>query len=77
MSRWLDGVRAVFFDAVGTLLFPNPDALVVYGELARRRGLNLSPAAIRDRFIEAYRREEAAEMSLPDESVALNININF
>ena len=61
MSRWLHGVRAMFFDAVGTVLFPEPDALAVYAEVARRRGLMLSDAAIRDRFIEAYRREEAAD----------------
>lgn len=56
-----DGVRAVFFDAVGTLLFPDPSAPVVYAEVARRQGLNISPEEVRARFLTAYREEEAAD----------------
>ena len=33
-----DGTRAVFFDAVGTLLFPQPTAPTVYAEVARFDG---------------------------------------
>ncbi|MBN9118333.1 MAG: HAD-IA family hydrolase [Planctomycetes bacterium] len=55
------GARAVFFDAVGTLLFPEPGALVVYAETARRHGLALSPGAVRERFVAAYRLEEDAD----------------
>jgi putative hydrolase of the HAD superfamily len=51
-------VRAVFFDAVGTLLFPEPAAPVVYADTAKQYGLELSPAEVRQRFITAYRREE-------------------
>jgi putative hydrolase of the HAD superfamily len=54
-------VRAVFFDAVGTLLFPEPSAPVVYAQTARRHGLDLTPAEVRTRFIAAYEREEAAD----------------
>jgi putative hydrolase of the HAD superfamily len=54
-------VRAVFFDAVGTLLFPEPSAPVVYAETARRHGLVLTPVEVRARFISVYRREEAAD----------------
>jgi putative hydrolase of the HAD superfamily len=54
-------VRAVFFDAVGTVLFPEPSAPVVYAETALRHGLALTPAEVRVRFITAYRREEAAD----------------
>lgn len=54
-------VTAVFFDAVGTLLFPDPPAPVVYAEAARRHGLHVSADAVRDRFIAAFRREEAAD----------------
>jgi putative hydrolase of the HAD superfamily len=53
--------RAVFFDAVGTLLFPEPSALVVYAQVARRAGLELSAAEVRERFLAAYREEEAAD----------------
>jgi putative hydrolase of the HAD superfamily len=55
------GVRAVFFDAVGTVLFPEPGAPVVYADTARRAGLDLPPDVIRDRFVEAYLREEARD----------------
>lgn len=61
MPRVPPGVRAVFFDAVGTLLFPDPSAPVVYAETARRHGLPLSPAEVRDRFVAAYRAEEEAD----------------
>lgn len=55
------GTRAVFFDAVGTVLFPCPTAPVVYAEVAARAGLRLSPDAVRDRFLDAYRVQEAAD----------------
>jgi putative hydrolase of the HAD superfamily len=48
----------VFFDAVGTLLFPDPGALAVYAEVARKLGLDLTPADVRARFVEAYRAHE-------------------
>jgi putative hydrolase of the HAD superfamily len=51
-------IRAVFFDAVGTLLFPNPSALEVYRLAAQKRGVELTSDTIRNRFIEAYRHEE-------------------
>jgi putative hydrolase of the HAD superfamily len=51
----------VFFDAVGTLLLPDPPAPVVYADAARRRGLTLSPEEVRTRFVAAYRREEEAD----------------
>ena len=61
MPRVPPGVRAVVFDAVGTLLFPDPGAPAIYAETARRHGLPLSPAAVRERFVAAYRREEEAD----------------
>lgn len=60
--RWVHaGTRAVFFDAVGTVLFPVPSALAVYADAARRRGVNLAPETIRNCFLEAYRAEEEAD----------------
>jgi putative hydrolase of the HAD superfamily len=56
-----EAARAVFFDAVGTLLFPEPSAPVVYAETAARHGLALTPADVRRRFVAAYRHEEAAD----------------
>ncbi|MBA4189973.1 MAG: haloacid dehalogenase [Planctomycetaceae bacterium] len=53
--------RAVFFDAVGTLLFPNPSALVVYADVARTMGMELSSGEVRTRFLTAFRKQEAAD----------------
>lgn len=64
MPHPLSGVRAVFFDAVGTLLFPEPGAPAFYAEVARRHGLNLSVPEVRDRFLAAYRFQEAADIDL-------------
>lgn len=61
MARIPSGVRAVFFDAVGTLLFPEPAAPAVYAAVAREHGLHLSDAEVRERFLAAYRREERAD----------------
>jgi len=54
-------VRAVFFDAVGTLLFPNPPAADVYAQVAARHDLRITVNEIRKRFLSAYRAEEVAD----------------
>jgi putative hydrolase of the HAD superfamily len=51
-------VRAVFFDAVGTLIYPDPPAPMVYAEVGRRFGSVLSPETIRERFWTAFQHEE-------------------
>jgi putative hydrolase of the HAD superfamily len=51
-------VRAVFFDAVGTLIYPNPPAVEVYLAVARRLGSSLSLSTISSRFAAAFRRQE-------------------
>lgn len=63
MSRIDSHVRAVYFDAVGTLLFPEPSAPAVYAEVARRHGLTLSVAEVRTRFVAAYQIEEEADIA--------------
>jgi putative hydrolase of the HAD superfamily len=55
------GVKAVFFDAVGTVLHPDPGAPAVYAEAAARFGLSADPAEVLSRFRAAYLREEAAD----------------
>lgn len=50
--------RAVFFDAVGTVLFPSPSAPTVYVEVARRHGLVLAQDAVRHRLWMQFRNEE-------------------
>jgi len=59
MIRWTDGVRAVFFDAVGTLLFPDPPVAEVYARTATQFGSPPpDPVALRDQFRRHFRDEE-------------------
>ena len=53
--------RAVFFDAVGTLIHPDPPAPAVYATVARRYGNALDIGAITARFRAAFRRQEAID----------------
>jgi putative hydrolase of the HAD superfamily len=55
------GVRAAFFDAVGTLIHPDPPAAVVYATVGRRYGSRLLPAAVAGRFATAFERQEALD----------------
>src|SRR5206468_12322464 len=55
---WLSGVRAVVFDAVGTLITPDPPAPVVYAEIGRKYGSRLDLDVITARFRAAFRAEE-------------------
>jgi putative hydrolase of the HAD superfamily len=52
-------VCAVFFDAVGTLIYPDPPAAAVYAAVARSLGSRLTEAEIAARFHTAFAREEA------------------
>jgi putative hydrolase of the HAD superfamily len=52
-------VRAVFFDAVGTLIHPDPPAATAYAAVARSLGSQLTQAEIAGRFRTAFAREEA------------------
>lgn len=62
MSRWVhDGIRAVFFDAVGTVILPEPPATDIYAAVARQHGLKLDAATIRRRFIESFHAEETID----------------
>jgi putative hydrolase of the HAD superfamily len=58
---WLTGVRAVFFDAVGTLIAPDPPAPAAYAAVGQRHGSRLDLATIRDRFHDAFRHEELCD----------------
>jgi putative hydrolase of the HAD superfamily len=51
-------IRAVVFDAVGTLIHPAIPAPRMYAEVAARRGIILSEDEIRSRFLAAFRAEE-------------------
>jgi putative hydrolase of the HAD superfamily len=54
----LCGVRAVVFDAVGTLIFPDPPAPIVYAQVGARYGSKLNADSIRSRFEIAFRDED-------------------
>lgn len=57
--------RWVAFDAVGTLIYPNPPVRTAYYRIAQRFGSQLSEATIGDRFREAYLQlEESAPSGL-------------
>lgn len=51
-------IRAVFFDAVGTLIHPDPAVGAVYAEIGRRNGSQRGFDDIRARFGPAFRRQE-------------------
>lgn len=51
-------IRAVFFDAVGTVIFPEPSPFVIYAQAASDSGLSLPIEVIRERYIAAFRDEE-------------------
>lgn len=53
-------LRAVFFDAGGTLLAPHPSVGGIYAEVAREFGLSLDPEAAEAAFHRALRRAQAA-----------------
>jgi putative hydrolase of the HAD superfamily len=61
ISSILRGLRAVCFDAVGTLIHPDPPAAVVYAAVGRRFGSRLTVEAIGPRFVRAFQREEAVD----------------
>lgn len=51
----------VFFDAVGTLIHPDPPAPMVYAAAGRRFGSRLDEATIAARFRAAFRRQEEVD----------------
>lgn len=57
----LDRIRAVAFDAVGTLIHPEPSAAEVYARIGRRFGSRLEIGEIRNRFRAAFAEQEAID----------------
>lgn len=62
----LDGLdpspRWLAFDAVGTLVYPDPPVDQVYWEAAQRAGSKLGPAQIKERFALAFRQSERNDL---------------
>lgn len=53
-------IHVVLFDAVGTLIRPDPPVSDVYYEIGRRFGSNLSHADIRSRFSKSFAKYETS-----------------
>jgi putative hydrolase of the HAD superfamily len=53
-----DPIRAVFFDAVGTLIHPEPDAATVYAAIGQRFGSRLEIDVVRQTFARACARRD-------------------
>lgn len=49
------GIQVVVFDAVGTLIYPEPDVALIYTDVARRFGSKLNCAEVKDRFRQAFK----------------------
>ncbi|MCA9172531.1 MAG: HAD-IA family hydrolase [Planctomycetales bacterium] len=56
-------IRAVLFDAVGTLIHPRPAAIQVYHEVALRRGSRLTLPEIRQRFHAAFQADSLRDVA--------------
>lgn len=56
-------IRAVVFDAVGTLIHPEPSAATVYAEAGRQFGSVLPEAEIAARFTAAFLRQEEIDFA--------------
>jgi putative hydrolase of the HAD superfamily len=54
-------IRAVFFDAVGTLLFPRTPVSRTYAEHGSRHGSNVTEDQVQLAFREAFARQEVAD----------------
>ena len=59
----LDGIHAVVFDAVGTLIEPDPKPASVYFEIGSRHGSKLGLPAITTGFREAFAAEEMRDLA--------------
>ncbi len=70
MSPELDAVRWILFDAVGTLIYPDPPVAVAYQSVARQFGAELAADAIRERFAAAHCREFSGAGGLAREATS-------
>ncbi len=62
VGRVPPGVRAIFFDAVGTVIHPEPSAGDAYVMIGRRFGSRLADDEVRRRFALAFRRQEEDDL---------------
>ncbi len=53
-----DGISGIVFDAVGTLIKPEPSVAAAYAEAARRQGVELETEEVRARFHRHFQNDE-------------------
>jgi putative hydrolase of the HAD superfamily len=58
MMRRLNGIVAVYFDAVGTVIFPTPTAAVVYASVAARHRHTFDAAQLAPKLWQQFRAED-------------------
>jgi putative hydrolase of the HAD superfamily len=58
--------RAILFDAVGTLMRPEPTVSGAYAAAAARHGLRMDPAEVERRFRQAFARQDAIDATERD-----------
>jgi len=63
MSRTIGAFRAVVFDAVGTLIVPNPSVAEIYSEVGARYGSRYGSEQLHDRFFAAFDAQETLDRS--------------
>ena len=61
MHPSLNGIRAVFFDAVGTLLFPAEPVSATYRRIAAKQGIEIDEETVRSRLLPAFERQERVD----------------
>jgi putative hydrolase of the HAD superfamily len=54
----LNGIRGIVFDAVGTLIKPQPSVAEAYTAAASRQGVWIRPAEVRERFQHHFQNED-------------------
>lgn len=59
-------IRCVAFDAVGTLIEPEPPAVVVYHQVAQRHGSRLGAEEIARRFRSSFLETERGDLGKPE-----------
>jgi putative hydrolase of the HAD superfamily len=61
---FLSGIHAVVLDAVGTLIYPDPPAPIVYAQVGKRFGSRLDAEAVKTRFLRAFEQEDQIDRGL-------------
>lgn len=64
--------KAVLFDAVGTLIYPQPSVAQAYYQAGRQFGSNLTIDVVKDRFRKAFSKQDQADKPKSAEKASRN-----